>query len=248
MKQSLSNTQSAKRNGVIAGAFFIAATTTAIIGLKLYDPVLQSTDYLTQGAAHANQVILGAVFELLLAVANIGTGLTLYPYLKKYNESLGLGYVVFRLLEVVLILIGAVSVLGLVSLTQNYSLANAADVASFKAVGDTLKAIHDWTFIIGPYFMLGINTFIYSYVFYKTGLVPRPLAILGLSGAILVFVAAILELFGVTPLLTPAAILMAMPIAFYEMILAGWLIAKGFNTNAVTPSIPTSSPAAVAMA
>lgn len=168
---------------------------------------------------------------MLLAVANIGTGLTLYPYLKKYNESLGLGYVVFRLLEVVVIRIGAISVLSIVSLTQNYTVANASDAASFKAVGDTLKAIHDWTFIIGPNFMLGINTFIYSYVFYKTGLVPRPLAILGLSGAALVFIAAILELFGVTPQLTPSAILMAMPIAFYEMILAGWLITKGFNSD-----------------
>src|ERR1044072_809590 len=157
MKQSLTSRQSAMKNGIIAGAFFITATVTAIIGLKLYDPVLQRQDYLTYGATHANQVILGAVFELLLACANIGTGLTLYPYLKKYNESLGLGYVIFRLLEVVLILIGAVSVLGLVSLTQNYGGANATNASSFKAIGDTLKAIHDWTFIIGPNFMLCIN-------------------------------------------------------------------------------------------
>jgi hypothetical protein len=248
MKQSFSSKESDKMNGVIAGAFFIAATTTAIIGLKLYDPVLQHADYLTHGATHAKQVILGAVFELLLAVANIGTALSLYPYLRKYNESLGLGYVAFRMLEVVLILIGAVSILGMVSLTQNYSVAHAADVSSFKAVGDTLKAIHDWTFIIGPNFLLGINTFIYSYVFYRSGLVPRRLAKFGMTGAVSVFIAAILELFGVTPQWTIPAMLMAMPIAVYEMVLAGWLIAKGFDSDPLMQSVPHTSEAAFAVA
>jgi hypothetical protein len=98
--------------------------------------------------------------------------------------------------------------------------------------------VHTWTFALGPLFMLGVNTFMYSYLFYKSKLVPRRLAVLGLTGATLVLVAALLVLFGVYPQLSVPVTLLALPIASYEMILAGWLIVKGFN-----PVATTSAPA-----
>jgi hypothetical protein len=230
--QSFSQRNADKKNGLIAGLFFIAATVSAIIGLKLYDPVLATEDYLTTGAQHANQIITGAVSELVLACANIGTGIMLYPYLRRFNESLGLGYVMFRVLEVVMILIGVCSVLGLLSLSQQFTTLGAGNVNEYHAVGGILKAIHNWTFIIGPHFMLGVNTSIYSYVFYRSGMVPASLALLGRIGAALVFVVGILELFGVVTQMSLWDILLSLPVASYEMILAGWLIAKGFNSNA----------------
>lgn len=219
-----------KRNSTITGLFFIAATTFAIIGLLLYDPLLNHADYLSRGASHATQIILGAICELVLVAANTGTALMLYPYLRLYNKHLGLAYFSFRLLEVLFISIGIISMLGLLSLSSDYTTnIETANLQTYQTIGALLKAIHDWTFIIGPHFMLGINTFVYSYVFFKTKMVPRKLAVLGLIGAILVFIVGNLEMLNVLPQFSTTAILLVLPIALYEMILAGWLIVKSFN-------------------
>ena len=231
---SLSANGSDKTNAVVTGVFFIAAAVTAIIGLLLYNPLLANQDYLSAGPGHANQIVLGAVFELMLVVTASGTGIMLFPYLRRYNERLGLGYLCFRLLEAIIILVGIVSVLSLLTLSNAYTSEAALDVAAYQAAGITLKAIHDWTFILGPNFLLGINTFTYSYVFYRTGFVPKPLAILGLTGAVLILTAGLLEMFGIVVQFTPAAGLLALPVATFEMTLAVWLLVKGFNLEYLT--------------
>jgi hypothetical protein len=219
-----------KRNTTITGLFFIAATTFAIIGLLLYDPLLNYADYLNRGATNATTIILGAISELILVAANTGTALMLYPYLRLYSKHLGLAYFCFRLLEVVFISIGIISMLALLSLSIDYTASfQNADLKTFQTIGSLLKAIHDWTFIIGPHFMLGINTFVYNYVFFKTKMIPRKLAVLGLIGAVLVFTVANLEMLNFLQQLSVTAILLVLPVAVYEMILAGWLISKGFK-------------------
>lgn len=220
-----------KKNAVVTGVFFIVATVAAIIGRMLYDPLLTHPDYLIQGARHSAQIISGACFELLLVCAVAGTAIMLFPYLKKFNTSLGLGYVCFRMLEAVMILIGIISVLALLSLSHSYTNTAQPDTAIFQTGGVVLKTIHDWTFMLGPLFMLGINTFIYSYVFYRSKLVPGNLAFMGLAGAVLVFASALLIMFGIFSQLSVWGVLMAMPVAAYEMILAVWLITKGFNLD-----------------
>jgi len=219
-------------HAAVTGSFFIAATVTAIIGLYLYDPILNSRDYLLLGAAHSSQIISGAMLELVLACTATGTGIMLYPYLCRYNERLGLAYVCFRLFEVIFILIGIVSVLALLTLSHTYtSAAGSADTDAYAVCGKVLQSIHDCTFILGPNFMLGINTFIYCYVFYRSGLIPKALAVCGLIAAASIFTAALLELFGVILQLSVWGIVLALPIFFFEMILAVWLIVKGFNLN-----------------
>jgi hypothetical protein len=233
---TFSVTKTDKVNAIITGCFFILATVSAIIGLKLYDPILSSNDYLLQGAVNSNQVVLGAVFEMILIVANCGTAIMLYPYLKAFDQSLALGYFTFRVLECVFILVGIVSVLSLLTLSHSYTTTGNPDNSIYKAIGIIGKAFHDWTFILGPKFLLGVNTFIYSYFFYKTELVPKKLSLLGLTGACLVFINSLLEMFGVIASLSVGDFLLAFPIAIYEMILAGWLIAKGFGIHYVTRS------------
>lgn len=223
------NSNEHKRNAKVTGTFFIMATVSAIIGLKLYDPILVDTDFLNAGVRDSNQIVLGAIFESILAFSAMGTAIMMYPYLKKFNESWGLGYVTFRLLEVVFILVGVLSMISIVTLSQEYINPAQSDIASFQTTAKILKTIHDWTFVFGPHFMLGINTFIYSSIFFYSGLVPRKLAILGMTGAVLIFVGAILEMFGIISPLGGEIIVVALPIALYEMILAVWLIVKGFN-------------------
>lgn len=232
-----------KRNSMIIGFCFITATVTAIIGLKLYDPIIYETDFLAAAGRNSNQIVLGAVFELILACANIGTGIMLFPHLRKVNESLGLGYALFRLLEVVFILVGIITMLSIVSLSHNY-FNGSNGTGSLQTNADILKTIHGWSFVLGPHFMLGVNTLIYSSLFYRSRLVPRKLALVGITGAVLIFTASLLEMFSVISTFSVQLVLMALPIAVYEMVLAGWLIVKGLNYEALPmeSAIPNGNP------
>jgi hypothetical protein len=221
-------------NARIAGLFYLVAAAASIIALNLYRPILFNPDYLLQGAKNANQIILGAFLELLTAGTVAGTAIMLFPYLRKFSESLSLGYFCFRFIEAILILIGLVSVLALLTLSQAYSNTVSPGITAYQMTGSLLKSVHDWTFILGPNFMLGINTFIYSFIFYRTKLVPRKISLIGLTGAILIFISSLLEMFGIFPQLSVWGALFAIPVFVYEVTLAIWLIIKGFNLKYFT--------------
>jgi len=225
--------KSNKKAAKIVGVLFILAAVSAVAGVILYDPILNGSDYLVNGSKHANQVILGALMELILVVSAIGTATTMFPILRKYNETIALWHVCFRFLEAIVITVGVISVLSLLTLSREYVAGGAPDVASFQTSGTVLKAIHEWTFMLGPNFMLGINTMMYSYIFYKTKLVPRFIPIIGMTGAALVFVCALLVMFGVIEQVSVWGGVLALPVAANEMILAVWLIVKGFNPTAL---------------
>jgi hypothetical protein len=234
-----------RKPAALVGVLFIIAAVTSIIGLVLYQPLLSDPDYLMKGAENANQIILGVMFELGLVVSAIGTTVMLFPYLRKYNESLALGYLCFRFLEAIVITIGIVSVLALLSLSREFVSTTNPDLSVFQAVGKSLIAAHDWTFILGPNFMLGVNTLMYSALFYKSKLIPRLISVLGLTGATLILVAAVLELFGIIAQVSTWGAVLALPVFAYEMSLAVWLIAKGFNSSAITSTpIITDAPRA----
>ncbi|QCR31221.1 DUF4386 domain-containing protein [Lysinibacillus sp. SGAir0095] len=214
-----------KKTAKIVGVLFLLAAITAVIGLNLYDPILNGTDYLNRGTEHANQVILGAIMELILVVSVVGTATTMFPILRKYNETIALWHVCFRFLEAVIITVGIISVLSLLTISREFVAGGSQNAAYYLASGTLLKAIHDWTFLLGPLFMLGINTIMYSYIFYKTKLVPRFISTLGITGAILVFICAFLVMYGVFPQVSLWGGIFALP--------AIWLIVKGFNKSAI---------------
>ena len=220
-----------KSDAKITGCFFIIAAVSSIIGLKLYDPILSDSNFIVAANNHYNQIVFGAINELILAVAATGTGIMLYPVLKRFNESMGIGYLSFRLLEVVFIIIGIVSMLTVLSISESYVNGAISGRADAQNLGITFIALHKWTFMLGPNFMLAINTFIYSYVFYKTKLIPSNLARLGLLASFLIMTAAILELFGIIEQISTWGILLAVPIALFEMTLAIYLITKGAKTT-----------------
>jgi hypothetical protein len=222
-----------KRADKLVGVLFISAAVSAVAGVMLYDPILNGSDYLINGSKHANQVIWGALMELILVVSVVGTATTMFPILRRYNETIALWHVSFRFLEAVVITVGVISVLSLLTLSHTFVAAEAPDVAAFQTSGTVLKAIHEWTFMLGPNFMLGINTMMYSYIFYKTKLVPRFIPILGMTGAALVFICALLVMFDVIEQVSVWGGLLALSVAANEMILAVWLIVKGFNSSAL---------------
>jgi Domain of unknown function (DUF4386) len=233
MRRGDKNMSSNKKAAKIVGVLFILAAVSAVIGLNLYDPILNGPDYLIKGSEHANQVIFGALMELILVVSAVGTATTMFPLLRMYNETIALWHVCFRFLEAIIITIGLISVLSLLTLSQEFVAAGTPDYPSFHSSGIILKAIHDWTFMLGPLFMLGINTIMYSYIFYKTKLVPRFISILGMTGATCVFVCALFVMFGVFPQISFWGAILAVPVAANEMILAVWLLIKGFDETAI---------------
>jgi hypothetical protein len=234
-----------KKAAKIVGVLFILAAVSAVAGLKLYDPILKSPDYLINGSEHANQIILGALMELILVISAIGTATTMFPILRKYNETIALWHVCFRFLEAIVITIGIISILALLTLSREFIAVGTQDIESFHSSGIILKAIHDWTFMLGPLFMLGINTIMYSYIFFKTKLVPRFLSILGITGATCVFICALLVMFGVIDQISVLGGILALPVAANEMILAVWLIAKGFNEPVLTSLVESRKNEAV---
>ncbi len=230
---------SLKMSSRIVGVLFIVAAVASVIGLLLYDPILNGADYLIRGSEHANKVKLGAIFELITVVTVIGTATTMFPILRKYNETIALWHLCFRFLEAIAITVGIISVLSLLTLSQEFASAGALDTASYQASGTLLKAVHDWTAWLGPSFLLGINTMMYSYIFYKSKLVHRFIPILGMTGAALIFLQALLVMFGVIEQFSGWGAITALPVAANEITLAVYLLVKGFNKSALA-SLPAT--------
>ena len=223
-----------RKAAIVVGVFFIVAAVTSIVALGLYGPILNDPDFVIKGSGNDTQILVGALLELILAVTAAGTSITLFPYLKKHNESIALGYVCFRLTEAILIVIGVISLLALVTLRQEYAGATASNLAALQTTAKLLVAVHNWTFLLGPAFMLGINTMCCSYCLFRTKLVPRAISGLGMTGATLIFSASIFEMFGVFSQISTWGAILALPVACYEMSLAGWTITKGFNLATIS--------------
>lgn len=232
--------QSDQKNAALIGMLFIVAAVTAIMGYLLYDPVLGHPNYILNGPTHASHITWGAVFELLTASSVAGTAITLYPRLRQHGPRRALAYVAFRWLEAVLIVVGLMCMLTILTLRQQWEAGNFTDASGLQAVERALVALHDWTFVLGPNFMLGINTLMYSTVLFQAKLVPRPLGALGVFAALSVFCASVLEIFGVIAQVSASGAVLALPVAVFEISLAVYLLRHGWRVppTASTPSTP----------
>jgi hypothetical protein len=179
-------------------------------------------------------VFAGAFLEGILALAVVGTAVTLFPVVKRQHEGVALGYVGLRTLEAAIICVGIVSLLAVVTMRRDVGGATGPDPDTLIAVGRGLVAVHDWTFLLGPAFVLGVNTVLMAYLMFRSGLVPRFIGLLGLVGGPLVFASATATLFGVYEQISVWASIAALPVFAWELSLAIWLIAKGFRPAAMS--------------
>ena len=222
---------SLRRIAIVAGVFFLITEVSAVAGLALYQPVLADANYVG-GAGADGLVALGALSEFILVVAIIGTAVTLYPVVRRQNEAIALGYVGGRVLEAAIITVGMVTVLSVLTLRQDVAAGASTADGSLVAVGKSLVAIHDWTFLLGPSLVLGLNSLLLAYLMFRSGLVPRFIAMLGLVGGPLVTISAVGVLFG---LYGPGAhAISAIPVFAWEVSLAVYLIVKGFKPSPIT--------------
>jgi len=224
---------STRKIAIVAGVFFLITEIAAIAGLVLYHPVLNHPGYIISPGADT-RVFLGAFCDVILAIAVIGTAVTLYPVVKRQNQSVALGYVCGRLMEAAVIVVGIISVLSVVTLRQDYAGTAGRNAASLVTVGKSLVAIHDWTFLLGPDLVLGVNTLLLASLMYRSGLVPRFIAVLGLAGGPLIFASATAVMFGLYAQVSVWGTITAVPVFAWEVTLAVWLIAKGFKSSPIT--------------
>jgi len=215
----------------VTGILFLITYITSIPAFFiLYAPVLGDPGYIV-GAGADTSVTLGAFLELILIIANIGTAVVPFTILRRQSEILALGYVTSRIVECVFIAVGLLSLLTVVTLRQE---AAGADEASLVAVGQSLVALHDWTFLLGPGFVVGIgNGLILGYLMYTSRLMPRGLAVLGLIGGPLLTASGVAIMFGVFEAGSVLQAIATIPEFIWELSLGIWLTVKGFNTSAV---------------
>jgi hypothetical protein len=217
---------STRKTAINVGILFLIATVILIVGgifsLSIYEP-----DYLTTVSENENQVILGALLEIVAAAAVVGIPIAMFPILKKYNEGLALGYVGTRIFEGLTIFLNTIILLTLLSLSNQFVNASTPDVSYFETTGALLLGVREWGSLLVD-FSFPIGAVVLNYLLYKTKLTPKWIAILGLVGGALWLATTPVRMYGFSPEWMD---FLAAPIAFQEMILAVWLIVKGFNTS-----------------
>jgi hypothetical protein len=204
---------------VTAGALYLVTHVTSVAALVLYGPVLGHPDYVT-GPGHDNQILVAGLLEVIVALAVAGTAIALYPTVRRRSPGGALGYAALRTLEAATILAGVVTVLGVVTLRQQYAGLDAADPAALSVAGQALMAAHNWSFLIGQGLVVGVDTVVQPYVLHRFHMVPRAIPILRLVGGPLVFASNLGVMFGAYAQRSAVTAAAAVPVFAWEVSLA----------------------------
>jgi Domain of unknown function (DUF4386) len=229
-----------RKIAIVVGILFIAATILSLLGSTLIGSVIGSPLTGTATGApldlanvstHGSQLTIGALLELAAAIAVMLIPAMLFSILKHYQEGIALGYFGFRILEAITLILGAVSALLLVTLGQDYVHAGAPAVSDYQTLGVVVLGARGWAFPLDP-LVFGPGALLLYALLYMANLIPRWLSAWGLIGAALVFVVGLFGMFGTLLLY------LAIPIGVQEMVMALWLIVKGFNPTAIAAGSP----------
>lgn len=226
------------RKTALAGGVLYLMTFLSIPRLALFGPLLDDPNYIL-GSGSTSGVVVGVVLELIVALAIVGTGVALYPILKRQNEGVALGFVSARVIETGIIAVGIISLLAVVTLRQDATA--GADPASLVTTGQALVSVQNLTFLIGQGLLPGINGIVLGYLFFRSGLVPRVLPAMGLIGGPLMISSVVGQLFGINEQVSTWSLIALVPIFLWEFSLGLWLVFKGFRPSAVA-ALMTNEP------
>jgi uncharacterized protein DUF4386 len=211
----------------VFGVLYLLTFITSIPALLLYEPALRHPVAFVAGSGNVNKIYFGALLELLLLIANIGTAVVIVPIMRRRFEELAIGYVTARMIESTFILVGIIAMLAIATLQQESAGAAEATVAY------TLAAIKDWTFILGPGWVVGWgNGLILGYMMYRTQLVPRGWTWLGLIGGPLIIISGTIVMFGGGHPSGSLQGLATIPEAVWELFLGVYCTIWGFRRDA----------------
>lgn len=220
-----------RKTAIIVGVLFIVATAANLVSTSLTRSLVTAPDFLRSLSASGNQILVGALFALIAALASASIAIALYPVLRRYHEGLALGAVGFRLIESVFYIVDIVGLLSLLTLSQAFVKAGMPGDPYFHTVSTLVQAGRDWVNYVLAVSAFSLGALLYYVVLYQARLIPRWLAGWGLLGAACSLGAAISMLFGLAPY-SPLMLVLILPIAVQEMVLAIWLIVKGLRVPA----------------
>ncbi len=223
-----------RRSGIVTGILFIAADAAGFLTF-VAKPFLDAPDYLAKIPANELAVLAGALLVFIMGWADAGIGISMYPVLRRHNEGIALGAAAFRIIDGVFTCISAVLILLLVTLGRELITAGPAALAQFQDLGTLLREGRTWVGDVAALPAWCIGALLYYALFFKTRLVPRWLSAWGLVGIILTMTGSMLVLFRQVPPRSTIQILLYMPVAVQEIVLAIWLIVRGFDQSAAAP-------------
>ena len=229
---------SLRKTALVAGIFYLI-TFISIPTLALYGPVKNHRDWILSSGSHTG-VLVGAFLEVIVALAGIGTAVTLSPVVKRQNEGFALGFVTARVLEAAMIFTGVLSLLSLVTLRQDLGGAAGANAAALVTTGASHVAVYNWTMLLGQTIMPCINALLLGSLMYRSRLVPRVIPVLGLIGAPLLIASVVTALFRTDHQITVLAVGF-LPVAVWEFSLGVWLVVKGFRPSPITAEMTAAS-------
>lgn len=223
-------TSKVRRTAIFVGVLFLIALVASIMGGTLIDEILAESDYLKEVPANETTLLIGALLELINGVAVIGIAALLFPILKKQDEGLAMGYVALRIVEAIIAIAAMIGPVALIALAQEYATASAADASSLQAAGASFLEVRER--LVGQFtgIFFGLAAFLLYYLLYRSRLVPRLISVWGLIAVTLVLTWNLLKVFGID--FDTAMIIFGLPIILNELVLALWLIIKGFNASA----------------
>jgi hypothetical protein len=207
---------------------FVASIPAAV----LLGPVLSNPRYVV-GAGADTRVLWGCFLDTVNALACIGTAVTLFPVVKRQNEATALGFVAAPVLEASIIMIGVMSLLAVVTLRQDLGGATGPNAETLVTTGRSLVLVRNWTFLLGPGLMPGINALLLGSLMYRSRLVPRIIPTLGLVGGPLLIAGTIATFFGYTQQVSVWSAIGTLPVAAWALSLGVWMVVKGFKPSAI---------------
>src|SRR5215212_2851303 len=221
-----------RKPALVAGIFYLI-TFISILTLFLYGNLKTDRNFITSSGSSTG-VLWGAFLEVIVALAGIGTAVTLFPVIKRQNEGMALGFAAIRTLEAAMIFTGVLSLLTLVHLRQGLGTAAGADPASLVTTGASLVSTYNGTLLLGQTLMPCISAVLIGTLMYRSGLVPRAIPLLGLIGAPLLIASTIAWFFGVIEQISPWMVIGTVPVALWELSLGLYLTFKGFKPSRIT--------------
>lgn len=231
-----------RRAALIAGVAYIATFVFSIpVKFGFWVDVLDNPNFIL-GAGNAGGVPIGALFEVLTALGCVVTAVALYTIAKHYSHRAALGFVTTRVLEAAIVFVGVLSILSVYTLRQDVAGTPGADTGALVTIGHALVALHDWAFLLGPGVMAALNALLIGSVMYRSRLLPRWIPTLGLIGAPLLLVSVTATLFGVWDQISGPAVLLALPIAIWELCFGVYMVVKGFKPSLTTTGESTTAP------
>lgn len=232
-----------RKIALAGGLLYLVTFAASLPQLKLFADVIHDpTGYIANPRSNA-ALQLGSLLEILTAAAGVGTAVALYPITRRVSRTAAIGFVTSRVVEAALILVGVLGILTIVTLQHHFAGATGAQAQALGVTGESLVAMRQWTFLLGPGVMAGVNDLLLGYILYRSRLVPRVIAIIGLVGAPLILISDTVTIFGGWAQISAAATLFALPVAVFELSVGVWLTVKGFRRTAIAAldasSVPT---------